>query len=184
MNWIDWVLLILFLLSFLSGLRSGLISRVCNVAGLVFGLLMGKIFAPSVALFLQAHFSPIPADMLPFASRAVVIILFIIAGALVGGVLGRGINKTPLSVVNKVLGGVLATALSVFAFSVLFTTIDAVCITAKEIKWGRPKSDPREHSLLYQPVQSFFPAVISLCSSPNDIESEETIQDNESEKFR
>lgn len=180
MSWIDWILIAFCLLALFSGFRSGLVSRVCNLAGLLGGILFGKLFSPMIAPYLQEKFD-LPLEMLPAASRAVVILLFIVAGFVTGFILSRGINKTPLSLVNKLLGGALALLLTLLAASVLFTTIDTVTHTAVASLHPKEKREEtpgvRDRSLFYRPVANLFPKVLSLFSSRKHNDTDQPIEE-------
>src|ERR1044071_10516690 len=85
MNWVDLALLLVVLLAVWSGWRSGFILGVLDLVNWLGSVLLGFLFYPYLARFLQMIFPALGAWLLPVA----LIITIILARVLIGVVTSR-----------------------------------------------------------------------------------------------
>jgi membrane protein required for colicin V production len=103
-NWLDIVLLLVILSSFVSGLRSGFARVVVGLVATLFGLLAGFWFYRMVASpLLPLVQSPTAANIIGFL---VIFIGILLVGALVASILSSIFKWVGLSWFNHLLGGV------------------------------------------------------------------------------
>ena len=85
MNWVDLALLLVVLLAIWSGWRSGFILGTLDLANWIGSVLLGFLFYPYLARFLQMIFPALGAWLLPLA----LIITIILARLLIGVITSR-----------------------------------------------------------------------------------------------
>lgn len=164
MNWIDFIVLVLCAIALFRGFRRGLIQRLFPLAGLIVGLALSKPASPLFATLLDRHVELSP-ELLDVAAKACVVMFFVLLGVVAGHLFRSGINKTPLSIVDKILGGTLSLGLMILSFSMLFSITDATLgVVQRDFRQGEPqaKKDIRTASRLYEPIKGVFPLVVNL----------------------
>lgn len=103
MNWVDWLLLSVLLLSALLGLWRGLVYEVISVAGWVVAFVLAQAYAAEMAAWLPiGGWSPPLQLALGFA---VVFMGAAFAGGLVAWVVKKLVDSVGLRPVDRVLGG-------------------------------------------------------------------------------
>ena len=103
MNWVDLALLLVVLLAIWSGWRSGFILGTLDLANWIGSVLLGFLFYPYLARFLQMIFPALGAWLLPLA----LIITIILARLLIGVITSRiswAAGRAHDSPVNHFLG--------------------------------------------------------------------------------
>jgi membrane protein required for colicin V production len=119
MNWVDYAILGVILLSALVGIGRGLIREVLSLGTWVAAILVGWFFHKPVAELLVPYLSQ-PSVRLGVAFLAL-IILTLFVGAIVGAILSALVEKTGLTGLDRLLGlafgaarGVIIVAMAVF----------------------------------------------------------------------
>lgn len=119
MNWVDYAILGVVLLSALVGLGRGLIREVVSLGVWIAAILIAWLFHREVAELLVPYLSQ-PAVRLAAAFIGLILATLVI-GALLGALLSALIEKTGLGVVDRVLGlvfgagrGVVIVAMAAF----------------------------------------------------------------------
>ncbi len=102
MNWLDVVLMAIFAASMLMSLRKGLSREVIGLASVVLAILLGSWFYGTAGTFLVPYLSS--RALANFAGFLLVFCGVLLAGDLVGYLVGKFLKVTGLSVVNHMLG--------------------------------------------------------------------------------
>jgi membrane protein required for colicin V production len=119
MNWVDYAIIAVLLVSVLMGLFRGLISEVLSLAIWIAAFWVAWTFGPSVAGYFEHSIELPSARMLVAYGLCFIVVL--IAGALVRFVISRLVEETGLSGTDRLLGmffgfarGVLVVTLAIF----------------------------------------------------------------------
>lgn len=102
MNWLDIVLGLIVAASILSSFRKGLSREIVGIVSVCLAILLGTWFYGSVAGYLVPYVSSRTAAN--FAGFALVFGAVLVAGSLLGSIIGRFFRVTGLSFLDHVLG--------------------------------------------------------------------------------
>lgn len=103
MNWLDIVLILILVLSVVSGLRKGFAKVGIGLAASVLGLLSGLWFYGSAGAIFQPYVkSRGAANLIGFLA---ILLAFLIAGALVGWLVAKVLKLIGLSWLDRLAGG-------------------------------------------------------------------------------
>ncbi|HNZ71415.1 MAG TPA: CvpA family protein [Prolixibacteraceae bacterium] len=125
MNYIDYIVIILLLFSFLGGLKNGFIYELASLVGLVAGVWGAIKFSGATRDFLEFRLNftgdwvQILAFGLTFA--AIAILVHIIAKAI-----EHALEMVNMGALNRIFGGLLALFKSAFFFGLFFMFIDTI----------------------------------------------------------
>lgn len=108
MNWVDYVIIAIIVLSALVGLARGLIREVLSLGIWIAALAIAWIFHREVAELLTTQLSQ-PSARIAVAFVALVFVTLIL-GAILGALLTRLIDRTGLTGIDRILGLVFGTA--------------------------------------------------------------------------
>lgn len=143
MNWFDILILVIVIVSFLSGYASGLVMQIASLAGLllaaIFAGKLAGIFAPK----LIAITSTSPHIIAPL-SYIIAFILIIVAILFVGRMLTSFIKAIHMNTLNKLAGATFCCLTSIILVSILLNLLvqfDQNSVIIKE--------DVREHAHTY-----------------------------------
>ena len=102
-NWIDISLVLVMILSVITGLRSGFVRTAVGFCASILALVFGLHYYRAVAVSLRPHISrPDVANMVGFA---IVFVGIIMVGATLTGILSRSIYSLDLVWLDRLLGG-------------------------------------------------------------------------------
>ena len=108
MNWIDYVIIAIIVLSALVGLARGLVREVLSLGVWIAALAVAWIFHREVAELLTMQLSQ-PSARIAVAFAALVFVTLIL-GAILGALLTRLIDRTGLTGIDRMLGLVFGAA--------------------------------------------------------------------------
>lgn len=103
MIWVDWCLLAAFAVSILVGVLRGFTREVLGLASWVLALVAAFLFAPSAADYLEPHIE-LPSIRIA-ASYGLVFIGGLLLGAVITALISMLVRKSPLSGVDRMVGG-------------------------------------------------------------------------------
>lgn len=147
MQTIDIIICVLLVIGLISGLRDGLVKQIAGLAGLIGGLLLGRMFYTPVGEWLATAFG-----MSEEASRVVAFIVMLLVVPLLFSLLGWLVEKllraVSLNWVNRLLGGLVGI--------LKFALFAGVIITG--IEFFDPRNmllaeEKKEASALYYPLR-------------------------------
>lgn len=156
MNWIDWIVCIVFALAVWNGWRKGFVVQLCGLAGLLVAVWLAMRFGPEVGL--RAGITPEYAT----AGGFVIVLLVVLIAAVL---LGRGMRKllrfVGLGFLDVALGIAVAVVKYALLLSVLFSAFGRL-----NDGFGLVEPQTLAQSKTYEPVSRFagwvFPQVSSL----------------------
>lgn len=104
LNWLDLVLIVIFLVTLVLGIIKGLVRQVIGIAAAVGGIILGSLYYPGIADILQKIIrNRLVCNFLGF----MIILAAALAAGWLLGLLVSKLIKGPLAFLNHVLGGVL-----------------------------------------------------------------------------
>ena len=104
MNWLDYVLLGILVLSVSAGFMKGLVREVFSLGGVVLGVLFALMFSGQVQPWLEQW---IPSPSAAYAAALVAIfVATMIAADLISRLISNALKLVKLNFVNRILGGV------------------------------------------------------------------------------
>jgi membrane protein required for colicin V production len=145
MNWVDWALLVVLVLSVLLGIWRGLVYEVLSVAGWVLAFFAAQAYASTVAEWLpMAQFAPALRLAAGFA-------LVFITTAFACGILSWMIKKMVASVglrpVDRVLGGAFGVARGVLILLGLTVVVSMTPLHTEPVWQASPVAAMLSHGL-------------------------------------
>jgi membrane protein required for colicin V production len=156
MNWIDLVIVVILILSMVSGFINGLIREAASLAALILGIWGAIKFSGFTAAKLYDYF-----DM---SGRYVGIIAFLITFGIivvaihfVGLIADRIADAANLGFINRLLGIAFGLFKSILILSVIFVIINA--LDARRPFLPRDKI---EQSKLFNPIADIAPAIFPI----------------------
>ena len=153
MNYIDIILLILLLLSAISGLRNGLIAEAISLATLILGIWGAIEFSYITANFLVESFS-MKSEHIATVSFIVTFLIIVVLIYFVGIVMKKIVGIVLPGIINHLAGlifGIVKSALILSVILIVFDKLDNNIHILSE--------DAKAKSRLHEPIRSFGPSV-------------------------
>ncbi|NJO68627.1 MAG: CvpA family protein [Bacteroidetes bacterium] len=161
MNILDIVMIIILAWGAFRGFTQGFILQVVTFIALIIGIWASIKFSGVMAGFLTDKLD-ITGKYLPVLSFVLVFILVVMLAHLVGWLLTRFFELTPLGWLNRIGGIAFGILKMAFIISVLFAVQDRVKDKVKIIP-----DKQKETSLLYKPVAGIAPALFPYLKFKN-----------------
>jgi len=156
MNWLDAIIVVVLILSLVTGFINGLVKEVASLAALILGIWGAIKFSSFTAEKLYDYF-----DM---TGRYVGIIAFLITFGLIvvlihfiGILADKVVNAASLGFINRILGIVFGLLKSVLIMSVFFVVLNALDVRRSFL----PKKTIEE-SKFYNPISDIAPAIFPI----------------------
>jgi membrane protein required for colicin V production len=148
MNFIDMFIVVLLVYAVFRGITRGLVLQMASLAALIAGIFLALKFSGFTARFLIKHWS-FDYEYLFVVSLAITFTGVFILITLLGNLLDKVVEATPLSLINKLAGAVFSICKVMLIVGILLLFIDRL---DKQISI-LPKN-AREGSFFYKPVTS------------------------------
>jgi membrane protein required for colicin V production len=152
MNWLDIVLAIPLLWFLYRGFRNGLIIELASLAALILGIYAALHFSFYVQGYLEENFE-IAENYLYIISFAITFLIVAIIVYLAGKIIHKVISIVALGFLNRLAGGIFGLLKAALVLSVILYFING-------FNSGLIKSDVKESSILYEPIESIVPMII------------------------
>ena len=152
MNWLDIVLAIPMLWFLYRGFRNGLIIELASLAALVLGIYVALHFSFYVEGWLVDNFD-IGEKYRYIISFALTFIIVAVLVFLAGKIIHKLVGIIFLGFLNRLAGGIFGLLKAALVLSVILYFING-------FDPGLIKSDVKERSVLYDPVESIVPFII------------------------
>lgn len=153
LNWLDITLLCLAGIGFVKGLFDGVVKQVVSLIALVVGI----YFCGKAAAWLRGYI--ISLDWIP--EQAVTVISYLLGFVLIVGILllvgeiiHRLVDVTPLSIFNHLAGGVFGLAAVALFLSLLLNMMEGIDRTSSLIP-----AEAKVESRFYYPVKEIIPTI-------------------------
>jgi membrane protein required for colicin V production len=121
LGWVDLGLLAVLLLSILIGLWRGFVFEVVSLLGWLIAYVIANLFGPLLAQ--QMPFGDPASPLRVWVAYGVVFLLVLVACTLLARMLRALVSATPLSVVDRLLGGVFGVARGTLVLVVAATLV-------------------------------------------------------------
>ncbi len=154
MNVLDIILLVPVLWFAYRGFNKGFIIELSSLVALVLGIYVAINFSGFTASWLVKNFE-ISEKYLTIISFIVTFIAVVFGVFMVGKILEKFVDVLLLGFINKLAGGAFGIVKAAFLMSVILWIINSLDPGDFIIK-----QETREGSMLYEPIESFAPAVI------------------------
>ena len=154
MNAIDIVILIPVLWGFIRGFMKGAIMEAATLVAFFLGVWGGIHLSDAMAKLIH-QWTGSQSPYIPLISFALVFVGILALVFLVAKMVEKFAEKSALSIVNKILGGIIGTLKYILLLSVLFFAIDAIEKNLEIIPVAM-----KDKSLLYRPVSKVAPMII------------------------
>lgn len=118
MTWLDILVLIICIVAFLRGLKTGLVMQVASLVGIV----LGAIFAGKIAEFIYPYLEGISENteyIVAPASYLIGFILILVLVNILGRMLHHLVHAIFLGAINRVIGAVFSVAKWILIISIL-----------------------------------------------------------------
>jgi membrane protein required for colicin V production len=156
MNWLDAIIVVILILSLVTGFINGLVKEVASLAALILGIWGAIRFSTFTAgklydyFDMTGHYVGIIAFLITFG-LIVVIIHFI------GILADKIVNAAALGFINRILGIVFGLLKAVLIMSVFFVILNAIDARRSFL----PKKTIEE-SKFYNPISDIAPAIFPI----------------------
>jgi len=156
MNWIDLIIVVILILSMVSGFINGLIREAASLAALILGIWGAIKFSSFTAAKLYdyfdmtGHYVGIIAFLITFG-------IIVVAIHFVGVIADKIADAANLGFVNRLLGIAFGLFKSVLIMSVIFVVLNA--LDARRPFLPRDKI---EQSMLFNPISDIAPAIFPI----------------------
>jgi membrane protein required for colicin V production len=148
MNWFDIVLIAVLLLSTIIGIWRGFINMVLPLIGIIIGIILAGLYAPTVGGWLPID----DTEHAAWAGYAIIVVGTLIVSIILAVILTRFIHFTLLGWLDRLLGGIFGLALG----ALLCAASLAACV-----KYGLG-TDFIQGSGIAQLMLDKFPAILIL----------------------
>jgi len=152
MNWLDIVLAIPMLWFLYRGFRNGLIIELASLAALILGIYVALHFSFYVEGWLVENFE-IGEKYLYIISFALTFIIVAVLVFLAGKIIHKLVGIIFLGFLNRLAGGIFGLLKAALVLSVILYFVNG-------FDPGLIKTDVKERSVLYDPVESIVPFII------------------------
>jgi membrane protein required for colicin V production len=156
MNWIDLVIIILLILSVISGFTDGFVKEVASLAALILGIWGAIKFSAFTAGKLYEWFD-MSGQYVGIIAFLVTFLVIVVIIHFVGILADKFINAIALGFLNRILGMVFGLLKSVLILSVIFVVLNAL----DERHPFLPK-EKIEESRFYNTISDIAPAIFPV----------------------
>lgn len=124
MNWLDFVILFIFVVSAVGGARSGLIKSVISLVALIAGIVLAARFYPVVGGWLQSFISnQTAAHVVAFV---VILAVVLVAGMIASHVLGRVAGALGIGWADRLGGALFGLVISAVVFGGILSGLSSI----------------------------------------------------------
>jgi membrane protein required for colicin V production len=153
MNYLDFIIIALVIISAISGYKKGLIHQLASLAALILGIFLAVKFSKLVAPFILNHFTS-SENIAKVSAFFAIFILVVIAVLLLGKFLHKTFEDVELGLINKISGSIFSIAKTIFILSAIMVLLRLSII---HLNW--PNTNDIEKSALYKPVEAMAPSI-------------------------
>ena len=161
MNWIDLIIVVLLILSVVSGFTNGLVKEVASLAGLILGVWGAIKFSSFTAEKLYDWFD-MSGQYVGIIAFLVTFGVIVVAIHFVGILADKIIDAVALGFLNRILGMVFGFLKSVLILSVIFCVLNALDVRHPFL----PKAKIEE-SKFYNPISDIAAAIFPVIGEGN-----------------
>ena len=156
MNWIDFIIVIILVLSLLRGFSEGLVKEVASLAALILGIWGAIRFSFFTAAKLEEWFD-MTGQYVGIISFIVTFGVIVVLVHFIGIFVDNIVKAVSLTFLNRLLGIVFGLFKTVLILSVFFVILNAIDARRPFL----PK-EKIEESMFYNPISSVAPALFPI----------------------
>jgi membrane protein required for colicin V production len=161
MNWIDAVIVIILIISFVTGFIHGLVKEVASLAGLILGIWGAIKFSAFTAAKLYDWFD-MTGQFVGIIAFLVTFGMIVVVIHFIGIIADRLVDAVALGFLNRILGMIFGVFKSVLIMSVVFVILNAIDSHKPFLPHERI-----EGSYLYNPISDIAPAIFPVIGEGN-----------------
>ncbi len=154
-NWFDIITTFLLIFALIKGYKKGLIMQVTGLLTIILSAIFGGKVAKVILPYLQNYFQDLPENIATVISYAIAFVLIGLVISLIAKAIHKIFNATNLSLLNRILGGVISLSTTMIVLSLVINLIQLVDFREKIIK-----PNIKEESFFYKPVQLIIPSIV------------------------
>ncbi len=160
MNYIDYIIIALFLIGFILGFKDGFIRKLIGLAGIIVGIFLAVKFSDTAGKLLLPIFNDEPY-LAGIIGSLVLFVLTVVAASIIKRLVHPHdkVNK----LLNQILGGTAGSIQVIFFLSLVFLLLSA---------FNFPDDKTSSKSLFYKPVYSVVPGTIGFLIGGKDLVKE------------
>ena len=149
MNTLDWVILVILFIGFLTGFFKGVIQQAFSLGGLILGIICGTLlYKPFAGLLLGfLNMNEKTAQIVAFI---IILLVVPIVCGLLGKVLSKLVHAASLGFIDRILGAAFGILKYILIMGLVIKLMDITGLTESIID-----SKERKESRLYEPVCGF-----------------------------
>ena len=155
MNWIDFIIVILVVLSVISGFSNGLVKEVASLIGLILGIWGAIKFSNFTAAKLYEWFN-MSGDYVGIIAFVITFCAIVICIHFIGVLADKVVDAVQLGFLNRLLGMAFGAVKNILILSVIFSVLNAI----DERRHFLPKSVGE--SKFYKPVADIVPSIFPV----------------------
>lgn len=156
MNWIDAVIIIVLILSMVSGFINGFVKEVASLAALILGIWGAIKFSSFTAGKLYDYFD-MTGRYVGIVAFLITFLLIVVIIHFVGVIADRIVDSVSLGFVNRLLGIAFGLIKTVLILSVTFVVLNVL-----DSKRPFLPMDKIEQSMFYNPISDIAPALFPI----------------------
>lgn len=160
MNWIDLIIVILVVLSVISGFSNGLVKEVASLVGLILGIWGAIKFSDFTAAKLYEWFD-LSGQYVGIIAFIITFCAIVICIHFIGVLADKVVDAVQLSFLNRLLGMVFGAVKNILILSVIFSVLNAI----EARKHILPKAV--EESRFYKPIADIVPSIFPVIGEGN-----------------
>jgi membrane protein required for colicin V production len=161
MNWIDLIIVVLIILSVVSGFTNGLVKEVASLAGLILGIWGAIRFSSFTAAKLYDWFD-MSGQYVGITAFIVTFCVIVVIIHFIGILADKIVDAVSMGFLNRLLGMFFGAIKNILIMSVIFSVLNA--IDARRPFLSKEKI---EESKLYNPISDIVPAIFPVLGEGN-----------------
>lgn len=155
MNWIDFIIVIVVVLSVISGFSNGLVKEVASLIGLILGIWGAIKFSGFTAAKLYEWFN-MSGEYVGIIAFVITFCAIVICIHFIGVLADKVVDAVQLGFLNRLLGMAFGAVKNILILSVVFSVLNAI----NERRHFLPGSV--EESKFYKPVADIVPSIFPV----------------------
>jgi membrane protein required for colicin V production len=156
MDYLDIIILIILVISLISGYKKGFIHQLASLTALLLGIYVAIKFSGAVAPWMNKNWSM--GENASYIIAFVAVFFIVLIGVhMAGKVIENVIDEVNIGVLNKLTGSVFSIAKAILILSAAFILLE---LSDNTLNW--PKNKDKDRSLLYKPIESVIPSIFPL----------------------
>jgi membrane protein required for colicin V production len=153
MNFIDYIIIVILILSLLGGYKNGLIAELASIAALILGI-WGAIHFSQITTEQLIRYFKLQTEYLDIISFAVTFVIIVILVHIVADVVSKMVEPGLLGVFNK-MGGVIVGLLR----SLLFLSIMLMIFDRIDNDMHFIPENAKKESRMYESIRNLAPSI-------------------------